>query len=366
LNVPFMDLALGYRKDRAAMDDAVSRVLESGYWVGGPEVEAFESQWADHCGTAHAVGVGNGTDAITLALWAAGVEPGDEVILPALSAYPSAVGVMRSGAVPVFVDVNKADGLMDAAKTAEAVTAKTKAVVPVHLYGNACDMETLAALAKEKGLALVEDCAQAASVTLNGKKAGSWSAAASWSFYPTKNLGAVGDAGAVTTADGELADRLSRLRNYGQKDRYRHDEAGINTRLDPLQAAILSVKLEGLPARTSRRRQIAGIYDQALEKNKELRSVRVPVGCEPNRHLYPVFAEDEKSRDHWRQHLDKGGIATLIHYPLAMPDQEATPRESRGADVPVARELAQTEFSVPLFPEMTDEQVSQVAAALAA
>jgi dTDP-3-amino-3,4,6-trideoxy-alpha-D-glucose transaminase len=362
--VPFHDLGSGYVADRAEVDQAALRVLGSGQWIGGEEVAAFETAWAQAAGSAQAVGVANGTDAITLALWAAGVRPGDEVILPAFSAYPSAVGVMRSGALPVFVDVREEDALIDPALARKALTPRTRAIMPVHLYGNPCAMAELGSIAKEHSLAMVEDCAQAHGLRVEGRPAGSFSAAAAWSFYPTKNLGAAGDAGAVTTDSPELAQRLRRMRNYGQKDRYYHVEEGVNSRLDPLQAAILGARLPKLESRTLRRRAIGARYDEALGGIPQLRRIGIRKGSPGNRHLYPIFADSLAAREALQQGLAKLGVETLVHYPVAMPDQEAAPKFPGQGGFPVARRLADTELSLPIYPEMSEAQVDLVIRAL--
>jgi dTDP-4-amino-4,6-dideoxygalactose transaminase len=364
VTVPFFDLKAGYTDRKADLDRALIKVLESGFWIGGPEVAAFEKAWASYCQAPYAVGVGNGTDAITLALWACGISPGDEVLLPALSAYPSAVGVLRSGAVPVFVDVNAEDGLFDVAGAEASITQRTRAILPVHLYGNPCDMDGVSALAKKYSLKVVEDCAQAHGTLWKGRAVGTFSQAAAWSFYPTKNLGAAGDAGAVTTDSPDRSAHLARLRNYGQKDRYEHVEAGVNSRLDPIQALFLSEKLKDLPKKTERRREIGARYDAALLGIKFLRNIQQKEGSQGNRHLYPVFLADPSKREIFRNALLSQGVETLVHYPVIMPDQPATAPASRKGNFGRAKALASSEVSLPIYPELRDDQVSQVLRAL--
>lgn len=361
MQVRFSGLDLHYRRLQVEIDAAVSRLLASGFYVGGPEVDAFERAFAALAGSPFAVGVANGTDAITLALIASGIGPGDEVIVPALSAYPTAIGIMQAGAEPVFVDVQPKDGLLDIELAREAITSRTRAIVPVHLYGLACDLAALETLARTYGLALIEDCAQAHLAASRGRKAGTVGVAAAWSFYPTKNLGAMGDAGAITTADPELSARLKRLRNYGQSNRYEHIERGINSRLDPLQAAILSAKLGHLVQETQRRRDLATRYDEGLRGLSNVAPLSVPLESEPSRHLYPVRMRDASMREGFQRALAEQGIETLIHYPFAMPDQQATAKASRlRAHCPTARELARTVVSLPLYPDLAEEQVDHV------
>ncbi len=363
VEVPFNDPGAQYRLQKAAIDAAVSRVLESGWYIGGPEVEAFESAFARATEAPHAVGVANGTDAIALALRALGVGRGDEVIVPAVSAYPTAVAVAQAEAVPVFVDIREDDGTIDPDQVEVAITPRTKAVVPVHLYGNCADVAALADRCRRSGLVLVEDCAQAHAGRLHDRALGTWGDAGAWSFYPTKNLGALGDAGAVTCADPAIAARLRELRNYGQRNRYEHVTRGVNSRLDPIQAAILRVKLERLALDTTRRRAIASTYDAGLADLACLRPLRHRPESLPSRHLYPVLLGDETDREAFQNALHAGGIETLIHYPIPMPDQEATPLVcTPGTSYPVARSFCRRIVSLPLYPTLTDEQVGTVIA----
>jgi dTDP-4-amino-4,6-dideoxygalactose transaminase len=352
---------------RADLDAAWARVSASGWYVGGPEVEAFEARFAAFTGVRNAVGVANGTDAIALALRALGVGAGDRVIVPALSAYPTTVGVVQAGATPLFVDVGE-DGLIapSAVERALGATPSVRAVVCVHLYGVCADAPALRALVGRRGVALVEDAAQAHLATRAGGGPGSWGDAAAWSFYPTKNLGAFGDAGAVTTADDAVAARLRRLRNYGQENRYEHVEVGFTSRLDPLQAAILMVKTAALEIETQRRREIGARYDRAFsDVGGALRPLPIPAGCVPNRHLYPVLVASAGDRPAFQAHLDARGVETLIHYPIAMPDQRASdPAWSAGEAFPVARSICERVVSLPVHPDLTDDEVERVTAAV--
>ena len=360
MRVPFNGLALQYARLRGGIDAAVARVLASGWYIGGAEVEEFEAAFARFTGAPYAVGVANGTDAIALALRALGVGPGDEVLVPGFSAYPTVVGVLQAGAVPCFADVG-ADGLLDVAATAAAIGPRTRAILPVHLYGACADLAALRLLASERGLLLVEDCAQAHGASRDGHGAGTVGQAAAWSFYPTKNLGAAGDGGAVTCASPAAAERLRALRNYGQRTRYQHATAGVNSRLDPLQAAILSVKLPRLAADNERRRAIATAYDVGLTLLSGAAPLPVPAGCVPARHLYPLRLHQPERRAEVMERLRLDGVETLIHYPIAMPDQEAADQAWRGgAGCATSRALAESVLSLPLYPDLTDAQAAQV------
>lgn len=359
--VRFGNLEAQYTRLKAGIDSAAARVLASGYYIGGPEVEAFELAFARDVGSLHAVGVGNGTDAIALALRAVGVGPRDEVIVPALSAYPTTVGVVQSGATPAFVDVQRESGLIDPAAANAAVGPRTRAIIAVHLYGAAADVDALREIADRRGLLLVEDAAQGHGVTLRGTPVGNRGSVTAWSFYPTKNLGAYGDGGAVTTSSAEAAARLRRLRNYGQANRYEHVEPGVNSRLDPFQAAILGVKLEHVHQENTLRRRLGDRYDAALAGSLRVRPLSVPEGCVPNRHLYPVRVQTPELRQEFQEFLREAGIETLIHYPVAMPDQKASdPAWMGGRDFPAARALCQTLVSLPLHPDLTDIQADHL------
>jgi dTDP-3-amino-3,4,6-trideoxy-alpha-D-glucose transaminase len=344
--VPFNVLRPG--DDRAAIDAAVARVIDSGWFVLGPEVAAFEAEFAAATGAAHAVGVNTGTDAIALALRGIGVGPGDEVITSPLSAAYSALAIEMAGARPVFADIDARRLTLDPAAVAAAVTPRTRAVVPVHLYGQPADLDGIAAVAARHGLAVVEDACQAHLATARGRPLGRGSAAAAYSFYPTKNLGALGDGGAVTTDDPALAARITRLRNGGQSSRYHHDELGVNSRLDELQAAILRARLPRLTAATAARRRLAARYRAALADAP----VTVPPECDPGHvyHLFPVLTGD---RDRFQAHLAALGIETLVHYPVPIPRQPAA-RSWTPAPCPVADQVCARVVSLPLYPSLAE------------
>ena len=355
--IPFLQLTPG--EDACAVRSAIDRVIHRGWFVLGPELDAFETEFAAAASAAHAVGVGPGTDAIAFALRCLGIGAGDEVITSPLSAAYSALAIKMAGARPVFADVNPDRLTIDPAAAAAAVTPRTAAILPVHLYGQAADMTAIMQVAARHDLAVVEDCCQAHLATCANQPVGSFGAAAAYSFYPTKNLGALGDGGAVTLRDPALAARAKRLRNGGQTDRYHHGEFGVNTRLDELQAAVLRARLEYLPAWTSRRRALAREYRSSLYG---ITSITVPPELEPGHvyHLFPVFSED---RDAVRRLLGEAGIETLIHYPIPIPRQAALATE-RPAECPVADRACERVFSLPLYPSLEIETVQRVSGAL--
>ena len=300
------------------MAAAIARVVASGWFVLGPEVERFEAEFAAACGGTHGVGVGTGTDAITLILRALDIGPGDEVITPPLSAAYSALAVMMAGARPVFADIDPARLTLDPAATEAAVTRRTRAILPVHLYGQPADMTAIMAVAARHNLTVVEDAAQAHLATSDGRPVGTMGVAGAFSFYPTKNLGALGDGGAVVTNDAALAARIKRLRNGGQTTRYRHEEAGANSRLDELQAAILRARLPYLRGWTARRRQIAAAYRAGITAP----GIAVPAQFDAG-HVYHLFPVLTTRRDEAQAHLSANGVETLIHYPVPIPRQPA-------------------------------------------
>jgi dTDP-3-amino-3,4,6-trideoxy-alpha-D-glucose transaminase len=354
--LPF--LALGPGPDQDAVRVAIDRVLTRGWFILGPEVAAFEEEFAARSGAGHAVGVGTGTDAIALTLRAIGVQPGDEVITTPLSAAFSALAIMMAGARPVFADLDPERLTMDPAAAAAAVTSRTTALLPVHLYGQPADMPAIMAVARRHNLAVVEDACQAHLATSAGQPVGTFGSAGAFSFYPTKNLAALGDGGAVITNDGALAARLKRLRNGGQTEPYLHAELGVNSRLDELQAAVLRARLSSLPTQTARRRRLAARYRRALEGAP----VIVPRECDAGHvyHLFPVRAAD---RDGLRAHLRAHGIGSLIHYPRPLTRQPVFAGVHPSA-CPVADRVCQEVCSLPLHPQLTDEDVDLVAAAV--
>ena len=349
--IPFMSLAPG--GERAAVRDAIDRVIERGWFVLGPEVDAFESEFAAAMGASHAVGVGSGTDAIALTLRALGIGAGDEVITTPLSAAYTALAIMMAGARPVFADIDPERLTIDPAHVQRAIGPRTRAILPVHLYGQAADMGALEVIAARHHLALVEDCCQAHLATAAGRPVGTVGVAGAFSFYPTKNLGALGDGGAVVTNDRALADRIRRLRNGGQTDRYHHQEAGVNSRLDEIQAAVLRARLPHLAGWTERRRQLAASYRSALAG-----AVDVPPECD-NGHVYHLFVVRAPSRDRLRAALTERGIETLIHYPVPIPRQPALAGIGPG-DFPVAERACNEVLSLPLHPGLSDQDARHI------
>jgi dTDP-3-amino-3,4,6-trideoxy-alpha-D-glucose transaminase len=352
--IPFIDLRPG--EDDAAVRAAIDRVIARGWFVLGPEVEAFEAEFAQASGAAHAVGVGNGTDAIALLLRAIGVKPGDEVIVPAMTAAYTGLAVLMAGATPVFADVDEETLTLAPAACEAAVTSRTSAIVPVHLYGQAADMRALQAIAQRHALAIVEDCCQAHTATCDGAAVGTTGAGGAFSFYPTKNLGALGDGGAVITTDAAVAARIRRLRNGGQVDRYVHSEPGINSRLDDVQAAVLRARLPFLSGWTARRRQLAAAYRHSLTTVQ-------PLAQRDGGHVYHLFVVRSAERAALRIHLDSLGIETLIHYPVPLPGQPAFAALT-AHDCPVAARVAQDILSLPLHPRLTDAQVERITSAV--
>jgi dTDP-4-amino-4,6-dideoxygalactose transaminase len=364
VRVPFLSLRPG--DDRPAIDAAITRVLDRGWFILGPELQAFEAELAAASGTADAVGVNTGTDALSLILRGLGIGPGDEVITTPISAAYTALAIMATEARPVFADVDPLRLTIDPRAIEAAITPRTAAIMPVHLYGQAADMTAILAIAAKHGLAVVEDACQAHLGTCEGRPVGSMGAAGALSFYPTKNLGALGDGGAVLTTDRALADRIRRLRNGGQSSRYHHDEFGVNSRLDEMQAAILRARLVRLPEWTAKRRALGARYRAALAPVVAAAgtALRVPPELDPGHvyHLFPVLAAD---RDGVRTRLAEAGVETLIHFPLPIPRQPALATEDPAA-CPIADRICSEVLSLPLFPDLPEAAVATVVEALAA
>ena len=354
--VPFMSLVPA--DDDAAIRGAVDRVLKRGWFILGPEVDAFEAEFAAASGTSHAIGVGNGTDALALLLRAMGIGPGDEVVTSPTSAAFSALAIQMAGATPVFADIDPERLTLSPEAAASAITARTAAIMPVHLYGQPADMPAFLAIARRHNLAIVEDACQAHLATSDGKPVGTYGTGAGVSFYPTKNLGALGDGGAVITNDAALADKLKRLRNGGQSEKYRHVEFGVNSRLDDLQAAILRERLARLPQWTSRRRALAGSYRRTIAHP----SVSVPRECDPG-HVYHLFPVLVPNRDGFQAHLKTNGVGTLVHYPHSLTAQSAFANAGGGA-CPIAERVAREVCSLPLHQHLSDSDLEFVAAAV--
>jgi dTDP-4-amino-4,6-dideoxygalactose transaminase len=367
VTVPFLDVGAAYAELRGELDAALARVMASGWYIGGPEVEAFEAEFAQFCGTAHCVGVGNGLDALTIALAARGIGAGDEVIVPAHTFIATWLAVTRTGATVVPVDVDPARLLLDPAAVESAVSARTAAIVPVHLYGDPVDVTALEALAARHGLFLLGDAAQAHGARCGGRDVGAVGDAAAFSFYPAKNLGAYGDGGAITTDDAQLAGRARRLRSYGARtgDRYRFEEAGVNSRLDPLQAAVLRVKLPFLAQWNERRRQHAKSYRRELSDIRELTlHAAALAGAEPAHHLFCVR---HPRRDALQDELASSGIGTQIHYPEPPHRSGAYAHlELSAGTFPVTEAACASLLSLPIGPHLSTTDRDRVVAAVRA
>jgi dTDP-4-amino-4,6-dideoxygalactose transaminase len=359
--VPFVDLGASVREIRHELNEAIARVLDSGWFVLGPECEALEAELADCFGVRCVVTTGNGTDSIQLALEALGVGPGDEVVTTPMSAAFTVLAIERAGARAVFADVEEDTLNLNPEAAERALTKRTRALLPVHLYGHPAEIESLGALARSAGIPLVEDACQAHGARYRDRKIGSFGAASALSFYPTKNLGALGDGGAMLTNDPRLADRVRRLRNGGQSDRYRHTEIGVNSRLDELQAAVLRVQLRHLTESTRRRRELAGLYEELLaDVPVELPSERADVFAV--RHLYVIR---HPRRDALRERLERRGIGTLIHYPIPLHLQPAfAGLGGEQGQFPIAEQAAKEILSLPLYPQLGEDGVRTVAAAV--
>jgi len=359
--VRFNDLALGTSAPAAEIEAAIARVLASAWFILGPELEAFEREIVSSFDCGNAIGVANGTDAIALALMALGVGPGDEVVTTPLTAAFTALAISEVGAKPVFADVEPETLTLSVESASRRITSRTRVLMPVHLYGNAADIEGILGLAKAHGLAVVEDACQAHGARQDGRSLGTLGRVGTFSFYPTKNLGALGDGGMVLTGDDEIAAKLRRLRNGGQSSRYRHEELGVNSRLDEIQAAVLRVKLKYLEEKNERRRELSRLYERALESTP-VRPVAVRGGCTSARHLFVIRAPD---RDALAAHLKEGGIETLIHFPIPTHLQRAYESLGQGpGSCPDAENACGEILSLPLYPTLSNENVERVAAAI--
>jgi len=357
MKIPFLDLGAAYRELKPEIDAAVSRVLESGWYILGPEVEAFETEWAAYCEAEHAVGLANGLDALILALRALDIGPGDEVIVPSNTYIATWLAVSGVGATPVPVEPDPATHNIDPARIKAAITSRTRAILPVHLYGQPADLDPILDIARRHGLRMIEDAAQAHGARYKGRRVGAHGDIVCWSFYPGKNLGALGDAGAITTNRADLADKVKVLRNYGSRVKYVNEVQGANSRLDPLQAAVLRVKLKHLEEWTNRRRAIANLYTKGLE-NSGLILPHVPDWADPVWHLYVVRSIE---RDALQQRLGAAGIGTLIHYPIPPHMQDAYSGLGIAVDAfPFARDMADEVLSLPIGPQMPAQQTADV------
>lgn len=359
--IPFLDLGAAYRELKTEIDMAIHRVLDSGWYILGQEVDAFEAEWADYCGAGYAVGLANGLDALSLALRALEIGSGDEVIVPSNTYIATWLAVSAVGARPVPVEPDPATHNLDPALIEGAITPATRAILPVHLYGQPADLDPIIALARRHGLAVVEDAAQAHGARYKGQRIGAHGDVVCWSFYPGKNLGALGDGGAITTNRADLADRIRVLRNYGSRVKYVNEVQGVNSRLDPIQAAVLRAKLPYLDAWNERRHAIAAAYFEGLQ-DSGLILPHVPNWADPVWHLFVVRASD---RDGVQRRLARAGIGTLIHYPVPPHMQGAYVHLGFASDaLPLARSLAVEVLSLPIGPHLALADVRSIITSL--
>jgi len=355
--VPFLDLRAAYLELKPEIDAAVARVLDSGSFILGKEVEAFESEFANHSGVKHCVGVGNGLDALHIALRALGVGPGDEVLVPGNTYIATWLAVSYCGATVVPIEPDERTYNLNPEKLAGAITKRTKGIIPVHLYGQPADMDLIIEVARKNSLWVLEDAAQAHGARYKGKNVGGLGDIAGWSFYPGKNLGASGDGGAITTNNPELADRVRVLRNYGSRTKYYNEVQGYNSRLDEIQAAVLRVKLRHLDEWNERRRRIAELYASQLKTA----NLVLPDSQEWAKHVYHLFVVRCKQRDALRQHLESREVRTLIHYPIPPHLQQAYRQLAYGeGSLPISERIHREVLSLPIGPHLTEDQALAV------
>jgi dTDP-4-amino-4,6-dideoxygalactose transaminase len=355
--IPFLDIGAQYRTIRSELEPAVLEVLRSGEYVLGSRVAAFEKDFAAYCGTRHAVALNSGTSALHLALIAAGAGPGDEVITVPMTFVATVAAIRYANATPVLVDIDEETWTMDPALLERAITPRTKAIVPVHLHGRLCDMGAIVDVARRNGLAVIEDAAQAHGAQSDGRSAGAFGDIGCFSFYPGKNLGACGEGGAIVTDRTDIADRVRKLRDWGQAGKYNHELPGFNYRMDGVQGAALGVKLRHLPEWTARRRAVAQRYDQALSRA----GIAIPRPARGLEHVYHVYAIRTPERISLQRALNSAGIMTGMHYPRPVHLQPACADLGHGAgDFPVSERMANETLSLPIYPEMTSQQVEEV------
>lgn len=355
MNIPFGDLKRQYMAHKSEIDQAIQAVLNTGWFVLGEQGRAFEQAFATYCGATHGVGVGSGTDAIHLGLRACGIQKGDEVITVANTATPTASGISLAGAIPVFIDIHPDTYTLDPSKIEPALTARTKGIVPVHLYGQAADMDAILKMAQKHHLCVIEDCAQAHGTLYKGQKVGTLGQVGCFSFYPSKNLGALGDAGLALTNQDDIARQLQLLRNYGSITRDVNEIEGANSRLDEIQAAILMAKLKHLDTSNARRQAIAQTYRTQITHP----SIQHPSDMDWSIHTYHLYVIQSAHRNALREHLSQCGIGTGIHYPTPIHKQPAYVSSQM---LPVTEKLANQILSLPIYPELTDAEVNHIVA----
>ena len=361
MQVPFLDLKAPYAELHQQLDEAVHRVMERGWYILGEEVRAFESEFAAWTGAAHCVGVSNGLDALHLVLRAWDIGPGDEVIVPSNTYIATWLAISYAGATPVPVEPDERTYNIDPERIEAAITSRTKAILPVHLYGQPADMDAIMAVARAHGLKVLEDCAQAHGATVRGRSVGALGDAAAWSFYPGKNLGALGDGGAVTSNDAAVIDRVRVLANYGSRVKYHNIEKGFNCRLDEMQAAILRAKMPSVAEWNARRAAVASEYATRITR-RDITLPFVPDWCDPVWHLFVIRSAN---RDAIQKALAEAGVGTLIHYPIPAFSQPAYPEfNARANEWPIAARLANEVLSIPMGPHLSPEQVAYVIEAI--
>lgn len=359
--IPFLDVGAAYAELKPQIDAAVARVLDSGLYILGPEVEAFETEWAEYCTAAHAVGVANGLDALTLALRALDIGPGDEVLVPSNTYIATWLAVSAVGASPIPIEPDPETHNIDPAGITQALTSRTRAIMPVHLYGQPADLDPILQIAHSHELAVIEDAAQAHGARYKGKRIGAHGDVVCWSFYPGKNLGAMGDGGAITTNRSDIAERVRVLANYGSRKKYINDVQGVNSRLDPIQAAILRVKLTKMDEWNARRKAIATAYTQSLEAS-DLILPYVPDWAAPAWHLFVVRSRE---RAKIQEQFQADGIGTGIHYPVAPHMQKAYEHLELSSDsLPLAKQLSKEVFSLPIGPHLPMSDVKRICASI--
>lgn len=364
MNIKFLDLQTLHQSLRQELLTEIGDVIDTGQFILGPKVQAFEHDFAAYCGTTHAVGLNNGTSALHMALLAANIGPGDEVITTPMTFVATVAAILYAGATPVFADISPDTFTLDPQAIEARITPRTRAIMPVHLYGQLADMPAILGIARKHGLRVIEDAAQAHGAKLDGRVAGSWGDIACFSFYPGKNLGACGEAGAAVTADDALAQAMRKLRDWGQDGKYNHVVHGFNTRMEGIQGAVLRVKLRHLEAWTEARRRVAAVYNERLG---QVSGLALPKEAKGARHVYHVYALQVADRDGLQKRLAEAGVPTGIHYPQPV-HQLACYRDQPFAQgsFPVAEALAAHELSLPMCPTMTDEQAHAVCDAVAA
>jgi len=360
MRVKFHDLTGPTQEIKKEFLERLDKFLDKANFILTDEVKDFEGAWAKYIGTEHCVGISNGTDALWIALTALGIKPGDEVITQANAYNATVTSILRAGAIPRFVDVHHDTFLINPAGIEQLITAKTRAILPVHLYGQASDMSSIMEIAKKHNLVVIEDCAQAHGAEWNGKKVGAWGDAAAWSFYPTKNLGAFGDAGAITTSDAHAAEEMRMLRNIGQESKNNHVRLGYNARLDAIQAIVLSLKLPYLESYIKKRQLAAAHYDEMIDREQlPAQCVKRDISATHVCHLYPVKIL-KGNRDAIRKELSGKGIDTEIHYPALVMDQPFYPKELPHDVCPVGKEIASSIISLPLHENIKEEEQEYV------